>query len=179
MTYKVLIYVLFYMLSTKKLQSIKSLPKMATIVSDVTGLQQTYHQQSIGTSSCWEDQRLSTEGKIVSKYCKCKKTLGRGSVNHPAPPTLVHDWGMNLRVRPRVKWRLGHSNLGYITSYKFIPLKASCWKSIAFFCRMRDFFCVTTCSFNWTSWLSSCVYKIFLQKLFSTCYSAKTITTSP
>ena len=52
MTYKVLIYVLFYMLSTKKLQSIKSLPKMATIVSDVTGLQQTYHQQSIGTSSC-------------------------------------------------------------------------------------------------------------------------------
>ena len=85
------------------------------------------------TSSCWEDQRLSTEGKIVSKDCKCKKTLGRGSVNHPAPPTLVHDWGMNLRVRPRVKWRLGHSNLGYITSYKFIPLKASCWKSIAFF----------------------------------------------
>ena len=87
MTYKVLIYVLFYMLSTKKLQSIKSLPKMATIVSDVTGLQQTYHQQSIGTSSCWEDQRLSTEGKIVSKYCKYKKNFGEGF--RQPPPTLV------------------------------------------------------------------------------------------
>ena len=87
MTYKVLIYVLFYMLSTKKLQSIKSLPKMATIVSDVTGLQQTYHQQSIGTSSCWEDQRLSTEGKIVSKYCEYKKNFGEGF--RQPPPTLV------------------------------------------------------------------------------------------
>ena len=132
MTYKVLIYVLFYMLRTKKLQSIKSLPKMATIVSDVTGLQQTYHQQSIGTSSCWEDQRLSTEGKIVSKYCKYKKNIW-GGVPSTIPQPLYHGWGMNLRVRPRVKWRLGHSNLGYINSYKLIPLKASCWKSIAFF----------------------------------------------
>ena len=37
------------------------------------------------TSSCREDQRLSTEVKIVSKYCNISKTLGRGS-NTPSPP---------------------------------------------------------------------------------------------
>ena len=56
-----------------------------------------------------------------------------GGVPSTTPQPLYHGWGMNLRVRPRVKWRLGHSNLGYINSYKLIPLKASCWKSIAFF----------------------------------------------
>ena len=38
------------------------------------------------TSSCWEDQRFSTEGKIVSKYCNISKTLGSGSI---PPPLLV------------------------------------------------------------------------------------------
>ena len=36
------------------------------------------------TSSCREDQRLSTEGKIVSKHCNILKTLG-GAI-HPSPP---------------------------------------------------------------------------------------------
>ena len=36
------------------------------------------------TSSCWEDQRFSTESKIVSKYCNISKTLGSGST--PPPP---------------------------------------------------------------------------------------------
>ena len=40
-------------------------------------------------SSCWEDQRLSIEGKIVSKYCDASKTLRRGSINSP----LVRRWG--------------------------------------------------------------------------------------
>ena len=40
------------------------------------------------TSSCWEDHRLSTECKIVSKYCSRSKTLGRGSIN-PTPHTTV------------------------------------------------------------------------------------------
>ena len=35
----------------------------------------------IYTSFCWEDQRLSTEGKIVSRYCNISKSLGRGSIN--------------------------------------------------------------------------------------------------
>ena len=111
---------------------------MATIVSDVTGLQQGYHQQSIP----------HLVEKIKGFPLKAKsfrntenvKNFGEGfSQPPPSPQPLYHGWGMNLRVRPRVKWRLGHSNLGYITSYKFIPLKASCRKSIAFFCRMRDF----------------------------------------
>ena len=50
------------------------------------------------TSSCREHQRLSTEGKIVSKYCNISKTLG-GPI-HPTP--LYHCGGMNLHVRPRV-----------------------------------------------------------------------------
>ena len=33
--------------------------------------------------SCREHQRLSTEGKIVSKYCIISKTLERGSINQP------------------------------------------------------------------------------------------------
>ena len=47
-----------------------------------------------------EDQRLSTKGKIVSKYCNISKTPGRGSVH---PPPLYHSGDMNLRVRPTVK----------------------------------------------------------------------------
>ena len=41
--------------------------------------------------SDYVDQRLSTEGKILSKCCNISKTLGRGSITR----------GMNLRVRPR------------------------------------------------------------------------------
>ena len=33
------------------------------------------------TSSCREDQRLSTEGKIISKYCNMSKT--QGEFHHP------------------------------------------------------------------------------------------------
>ena len=48
------------------------------------------------TSSCWEEQRLSTEGKIVWKYCNISKTAGRGSINPPPPPLpLYHGGGMN------------------------------------------------------------------------------------
>ena len=55
----------------------------------------------IYTSSCWEDQRLFTEGKIVLKYYNISKTLG-GSINPPPPCTAV---GVKiiLRVHLRVK----------------------------------------------------------------------------
>ena len=44
-------------------------------------------------SSCWEDQRLFTKGKIVLKYCNISKSLGRGSINPPPPPcTTVGGW---------------------------------------------------------------------------------------
>ena len=54
----------------------------------------------IYTSSCWEDQRLFTEGKIVLKYYNISKTLGE-SIN-PLPP-LYRGGGKNLRVHLRVK----------------------------------------------------------------------------
>ena len=47
------------------------------------------------TSSCREDQRLSTEGKIISKYCNISKT--QGGFHHPHPPLphpLYHGGGM-------------------------------------------------------------------------------------
>ena len=37
------------------------------------------------TSPCYDGQRLSTESKIVSKYCNILKTLGRGSIQPPPP----------------------------------------------------------------------------------------------
>ena len=58
------------------------------------------------TSTCQEDQRLSTKGKIASKYCNIKslKTPGSGSITTPPLPRLFFQGGSkNLRVRPRVK----------------------------------------------------------------------------
>ena len=39
-------------------------------------------------SSCWEDQELSTEGKIVSKYCNVSKN--KGVPTTPPPPHLLY-----------------------------------------------------------------------------------------
>ena len=59
------------------------------------------------TSSWWEEQRLSSKSKIVSKYCNLSKTLGGGpSTNYHPPSPLYYDGGINLRVRPRVKKEL-------------------------------------------------------------------------
>ena len=55
------------------------------------------------TSSCWEDQRLSTKGKIVSKYCNRSKTLSSTPPHPTFIPPLYHSGGMSLRVRLRVK----------------------------------------------------------------------------
>ena len=53
------------------------------------------------TSSCREDQKLSTEGKIVSEYSHISKTLGAVS-STPQPHSLCQSGGMTLRERPRV-----------------------------------------------------------------------------
>ena len=74
--------------------------KMVTIVGDVTGPQQRHHPKNI-PSSCREDQRRFTEGKIVSKYCNKSKILEVGEGVHP--PLLYHSAVMNLHVRPRVQ----------------------------------------------------------------------------
>ena len=54
-------------------------------------------------SSCREDQRLSTEGKIVSKYCNILKN-SRGEGGGPSTPPslpLYHVGNTSLRVRPK------------------------------------------------------------------------------
>ena len=57
------------------------------------------------TSSCQEDQRLSTKGKVVSKYCNISKTPGRAYIHvHPPPLPMYHGGGMNLRLRPKIKY---------------------------------------------------------------------------
>ena len=80
----------FRPMKRKKISNFFLKSKMATIVGDVTGLQQRHHPIKY-ISSCREDQRLSTEGQIVSKYCNILKTLGRVSIN--PPPLLVPRWG--------------------------------------------------------------------------------------
>ena len=46
------------------------------------------------TSSCREDQRLFTEGKIISKYCNMSKTLREFHHRTASlPPALVPRWG--------------------------------------------------------------------------------------
>ena len=74
-------------------------------------------------SSCWEDQRLSAEGKIVSKYFHISKTRGRGSINptcimvgvwlslYVRALTLIrHDYfGRKLRSHESLWYRLLHN----------------------------------------------------------------------
>ena len=64
--------------------------KMATIVGDVTGLQQRHHPQNIPHLVLKEDQRLSTESQIVSKSCNISKTAGRVP---STPSPLLQRWG--------------------------------------------------------------------------------------
>ena len=50
------------------------------------------------TSSCREDQRLSSKDKIFSKYSNISLTLGRGSIKPPPPPPFVPRWRVWLSV---------------------------------------------------------------------------------
>ena len=77
-----IIYVLFYVLSAKQLFILTATTHKIYLVNH-----------------CREEQRLSTEGKIVSKYCNISKTRGGGGVHQPTP--LYHSRGMTLRVSPR------------------------------------------------------------------------------
>ena len=86
-------FVLFFFSSTKKSPFLAVLTwflilgksKMVTIFGDVIGPLAAPSPIKY-TSSCGEYQRLSTEGKIVSKYCNVSKTLGGGS--HPPHPLV-------------------------------------------------------------------------------------------
>ena len=89
--YKVLIYVLFYMWSTK-------LPFNAILTwFQVLGKIQVYGKDD---DHCWwrhgpPAAPPPTKGKIVSKYCNITKNPGRGPINNPSPPppcTTVGVW---------------------------------------------------------------------------------------
>ena len=116
---KVLIYVLFYMSSTKKLQCIAVFSWFLILGKVQGGVQDGDHcwwghmppaapTPIKYTSSCWEDQRLFKQGKIVSKYSRISKTLGMGFHQPPPPPPspLYYGGGKTLRVRPRANWNI-------------------------------------------------------------------------
>ena len=110
---KTCIYVLFYMSSTKKLPFIGILTWFIILgkIQDGDHCWWRYRPPPAPppikyTSSCWEHRRLSTKGRIVSKYCKMSKPLGRRfhqPPTPPPPPLLYHGGGMNWRLRPKVK----------------------------------------------------------------------------
>ena len=62
--------------------------KMATIVGDVTGLQQRHHPQNI-PHLVKKIKGFQLEVKIISTYCNMSKTPGRGSIHPPPPCTTV------------------------------------------------------------------------------------------
>ena len=67
------------------------------------------------TSSCRGDQRLSTKGKIVSKYCNILKTLGSTYPSLPPfPCTTVEVW-INVYVRGLTFEVTFHASLIYCT----------------------------------------------------------------
>ena len=74
---------------------------MATIVGDVIGPPAAPPPIKY-TSSCTEDQRLSTEGKNVSKHCNISKALeeGGGGRGPSTLPLLYHGEGMTFSFKP-------------------------------------------------------------------------------
>ena len=108
---KVNIYVLFYKLSAKKyLFSLfftwfLILDKTQAGGQDGKLVLRCHRNPAVPpptkyTSSCREDQRLSTEGKILLKHCNISKTIkeGGGPSTHPPCTTVevcVYVWGLS------------------------------------------------------------------------------------
>ena len=95
--YKVLIHVLFYISSTKKL------PFFASSATTLILL-------------C---QRPSTNGKVVLKYGNISKTLERGSINPPAPLPLCSTQGVWICVYVRRSMYLIWTSFLYLLVNRF------------------------------------------------------------
>ena len=79
--------------------------KMATILGDVTDLQQRHHPLNI-PHFFEKINGFPLKAKSFRNTATYQKTLGRGTINpHPLPTSscLYHSGGVTLRVRPRVK----------------------------------------------------------------------------
>ena len=112
---KVLIYVLFYMSSTKKLQCIAVFSWFLILGKVQGGVQDGDHcwwghrppaapTPIKYTSSCWEDQRQN-RFEIQPHL----KNSGDGVPSNPPPPPpspLYCGGGKTLRVRPRANWNI-------------------------------------------------------------------------
>ena len=109
--YKVLIYLLFYMSSTKKLPFIANSTwflilgksKVPTIASDVTaGLQQGHHPQNV-PPLVEKIKGFPLKAKSFRNTATYQKLWGRvPSTPPPPPPPCTTVRGMDLRVRVRV-----------------------------------------------------------------------------
>ena len=102
---KALIYVLFFTSSTKKSPFLAVLTWFLILGKIQDGDHCWWRHRPPAapppikcTSSCKEDQRPSTEEKIVSKYCNKPKTLG-GMVSSTTTPCTT----VGVCVRPGVK----------------------------------------------------------------------------
>ena len=90
---------------------------MATMFGGVTDLHYT--------SFCGEDQRISTDGKIFSKYCNRSKTLRRVGGHQPPPPPLVPRWGYDFACMSEDQVRLPKlvkHDLGIFLKQQVFPL---------------------------------------------------------
>ena len=80
------------------------------------------------TRFCGENQRISTEGKIFSKYCNRSKTL-RGEGGHqPPPPPLVSWLGYDFACMSEGQVRLPKlvkHDLGVFLNNRFSPFSFS------------------------------------------------------
>ena len=112
MQLKVLIYVLFFMSSKKKSPFLVVLPRFLNLGEIQDGDHCWWRRRPPAapplikyTLSCREDQRLSTEGKIVSEYSNIPKPLGGFHLLPPPFPctTLV---GLCTRVPSRVNIKI-------------------------------------------------------------------------
>ena len=80
-----------------------------------------HHPQNIPHISCREDQRLPTEGKIISKYCNTSKLKGRSSINTLPPPHPPHVplWGYDFAC---TSFKIKCSTHMYCTTLRQEPL---------------------------------------------------------
>ena len=117
--------------------------KMGTIVGDLYLMRRSkaFH---------WRQNRFETLQHIEKRW---------GGFYQPPLPLYHH----GVWICVCVKCRLGYWNVGYITNYKFIPLKASCWNSIAF---LQDAWLHSTCSFNRTACSAPVFIKYFYKNYF-------------